>query len=218
MTSKSLTILAIESSTSDCSVALRQRGATCSEIRTIGRSQAEALIPAVGEALAASGIGWPAIDLIAVSVGPGSFTGLRIGIAAARGLALARRIPVIGIGTADLLAHAVAAERIAGRTLLVAIDSKRDDVFVQPFSADRTPLAEIRALTPEQALDRHKGPLLVAGDAAGRFIGLRGDVEAEILLPDATTLAALAETRHRAGLGLPAHPIYLRPPDVSLPK
>jgi tRNA threonylcarbamoyladenosine biosynthesis protein TsaB len=218
MTGKPPTILAIETATSACSVALRANGSTRGEIRVEGRGQAEALVPAIAEVMARTGTGWPQIDVIAVGVGPGSFTGLRIGLAAARGLALARRLPVIGIGTAELLAYQVAAERIGPRTLLVTIDSKRDDVFVQPFSAEREAMADIRALTPEQALDWQTGPLLVAGDAAERFRGLRDDVEILPMLPLAAPLAALAEIRRSEGGGLPAHPLYVRPPDVTLPR
>jgi len=217
MTEKSPTILAIECSTSACSVAVRANGMLAGEIVVEGRGQAEALVPAIGRIMAETGLAWPQIDLIAVGVGPGSFTGLRIGLAAARGLALARGLTIVGIGTAELLAHQVAPERIGSRTLLVAIDSKRDDFFVQPFAPDRTKLAQIRALTAEQALAWQTGPLLVAGDAATAFSGLRDDVEVAPMLPRAGALAALAEIRHREGRELPPHPLYVRPPDVTLP-
>lgn len=217
MTDQPLTVLAIECSTRACSVALRRDGRLRADISAEGRGQAEALIPAIGEIMVKSGLAWPDIDLIAVSVGPGSFTGLRIGLAAARGLALARRIPVAGVTTADLLAHGVATGMLSGRGVLVAIDSKRDDIFVQPFDEDLRPTAEIRALTAEQALQWQSGPLLVTGDAADRFQGLRDDLEIDIRLPSASDLSELAEIRYRAGQALPAHPLYLRPPDVTLP-
>jgi len=206
-----MTILAIECSTSVCSVALRRGGAPLAEIMMGGR-QAEALVPSVGAVLEQAGIGWPEISLIAVTVGPGSFTGLRIGLATARGLALARRLPIIGVATSDLIAH-----QAPPRRMLVAIDSKRADLFVQPFDAERRPLAEIRALAPLQALEWQNGPLLVAGDAAEQFRGLRDDLDIQPITPSAAALAALAETRHRQGGGLPAQPLYVRPPDVTLP-
>jgi tRNA threonylcarbamoyladenosine biosynthesis protein TsaB len=205
-----LTILAIDCSTSACSAAVRRGEALLAVKRASGRGQAEAMVPLIGEVLAESGLDWPEIRLIGVTVGPGSFTGLRIGLAAARALALARSIPIAGVTTADLLAAMVPPELYRDRRLLIVIDSKRDDLFVQIDG-------EIRALPPEEALAWQRGPLLVAGDAAEQFRGLRGDVEILPLLPDAAPLAELAARRWREGAALPPQPLYLRPPDVALP-
>jgi len=218
MHDKSLTILAIECSTSACSAAVRGPAGLLAAERVSGRGQAEAMVPLAGAALAASGLGWEDIGLIGVTVGPGSFTGLRIGLAAARALSLARRIPVAGVTTADLLAFSLPGEARRGRPFLIAIDSRRDDLFVQYFSADGQPVGDIAARLPEEALAPHPGPLLVAGDAASHFEGLRGDVEILSLLPDAAPLSELALRRWGEGRALPAQPLYLRPPDVALPR
>jgi len=210
MTDKPLTILAIDCSTSACSAALRKGDALLAVKRMTGRGQAEAMVPLIGDVLDESGLDWPQLQLIGITVGPGSFTGLRIGLAAARALALARSIPIAGVTTADLLAAMVPLELYRDRRLLIAIDSKRDDLFV---AAD----GEIRALLPEAALAWQSGPLLVAGDAAEKFRGLRDDIEILPLLPDAEPLADLAARRYREGTALPAQPLYLRPPDVALP-
>jgi tRNA threonylcarbamoyladenosine biosynthesis protein TsaB len=210
MTDKPSTILAIDCSTSACSAAVRKGGALLCVKRASSRGQAEAMVPLIGEVLAESGLDWLEVQLIGVTVGPGSFTGLRIGLAAARALALARSIPIAGVATADLLAAMVPAELYRQRRLMIAIDSKRDDLFIEAQG-------EIRALTPEDALAWQSGPLLIAGDAAEQFRGLRGDVEILPLLPDAAPLAELAERRWREGAALAAHPLYLRPPDVALP-
>jgi tRNA threonylcarbamoyladenosine biosynthesis protein TsaB len=210
MTDKPLTILAIDCSTSACSAAVRRGDELLAVKRATGRGQAEAMVPLIGDVLAESGLDWPEIQLIGVTVGPGSFTGLRIGLAATRALALALSIPIAGVTTADLLAAMVPPERYRERRLLIAIDSKREDLFVY---AD----GEIRALPPEAALAWQSGPLLVAGDAAEQFRGLRDDLEILPLLPDAAPLAELAARRYREGVALPAQPLYLRPPDVALP-
>jgi tRNA threonylcarbamoyladenosine biosynthesis protein TsaB len=215
MIEKSLTVLALDSSTSFCSVALACQDKLLAEVNLTGRSQAEALVPAIAAALEQSGLTWPALDLIAVTVGPGSFTGLRIGLSAARGLALACGIPVLGITTAELLAEDVDPIHLAGRRLLVAIDSRREDLFLQAFSAERRPLGDIQAVTAAKVLDGLAGPLLVVGDAALQFQGLRDDLELAPSQPRAALLALLAEARYRAGRGLPAQPLYLRPPDVT---
>lgn len=168
------------------------------------------MVPLIGEVLEESGLDWQQVQLIGVTVGPGSFTGLRIGLAAARALALARGIPVAGVTTADLLTAMVPPALYRDKGLMIAIDSKRDDLFIQ---AD----GEIKALRPEDALAWRSGPLLVAGDAAEQFRGLRSDLEILPLLPDAGPLTELALRRYREGAALPAHPLYLRPPDVALP-
>jgi tRNA threonylcarbamoyladenosine biosynthesis protein TsaB len=217
MSDKPLTILAIECSTSACSAALRGPLGPIASQTAVGRGQAEAMVPLIGAVMAEAGLEWPAISLIGVTVGPGSFTGLRIGLAAARAIALARDIPLAGVTTADLLAFSTPADLYRGRRLLIAIDSKRDDLFVQPFGPDGLPLGDIAALLPEDALAPHFGPLLVAGDAAERFRGLRADVEIHSLLPDAGHLAELALRRFREGTALAAQPLYVRPPDVSKP-
>jgi tRNA threonylcarbamoyladenosine biosynthesis protein TsaB len=175
------------------------------------------MVPLIRHVLTESGLDWPEIQLIGVTVGPGSFTGLRIGLAAARALALARKVPIAGVTTADLLAAMVLPELYRGRRLLVAIDSKRDDLFVQPFAGNAEPAGDIRAMLPEAALAWQSGPLLVAGDAAEAFRALRDDLEILPLLPDAAPLAELAVRRYGEGAALPAQPLYLRPPDVAPP-
>lgn len=168
------------------------------------------MVPLIGEVLEESGLDWQQVQLIGVTVGPGSFTGLRIGLAAARALALARGIPIAGVTTADLLTEMVPPALYREKGLMIAIDSKRDDLFIQAKG-------EIRALRPEDALAWQSGPLLVAGDAAEQFRGLRSDLEILPLLPDAGPLTELAMRRYREGAALPANPLYLRPPDVALP-
>ena len=217
MHDKSLTILALDCSTSACSVAVRAPSGLLAAKRWTGRGQAEAMVPLIAEVLVEAGCGWPEIGLIGVTVGPGSFTGLRIGLSAARALSLARRIPIAGVTTADLLAFSVPEAARQGRPCLIAIESKRDDLFVQLFGADGKPAGEIAAHMPEDALAAHPGPLLVAGDAAEAFRGLRDDLEILSLLPDAAPLSQLALMRWREGGALPAQPLYLRPPDVALP-
>lgn len=217
MKRKPLTILALESSGRTCSVAISSGDRLRAETFSAARGQAEALLPAIRQTMIDSGLDWPDIDLLAVTVGPGSFTGLRIGLAAARGLALARALPLIGVTTPDLLAHSVPDDTFAGRRLLVAVDSKRDDVFLQLFDSQRQPLTPIESALPRDAIAGLAGPLLVVGDAAAQFENLRPDVEVNPSLPSASALSKLAARRFSEGSGLPAQPLYLRPPDVSLP-
>ena len=159
------------------------------------------------------------LALVGVTVGPGSFTGIRIGLAAARGMALAGRFRLAGIGTCEAIAHASSLEERRGRTLLVAVDSKRSDLFVQAFAADLRPLGPPAGMTAAEAVLSCPGPLLLAGDAAGQLLVLCPDalVSKAPPFPDARIVARLAEDQDALGRALPPRPIYLRPPDVTLP-
>jgi tRNA threonylcarbamoyladenosine biosynthesis protein TsaB len=185
----------------------------------MGRGQSEALMPMVEESLTDAGVTWADLTLIGVTVGPGTFTGIRIGLAAARGMALASHLPVAGVGTCDAIAHGVSSEERQGRTVVVAVDSKRADFFVQAFAADLTPLGPPAGMTAAAAVRLASGPLLLAGDAARHLLDLRQDalLSAGTPFPDARIIARLAEERYADGGALPPEPIYLRPPDVTMP-
>lgn len=214
-----MNVLAFDCSTHSCSAAVRGAGRLLARrAEVMARGQAEVLMPMVEAVLAEAGLDWPSIGLIGVTVGPGAFTGLRIGLAAARGMALAGRLPVAGVTTFDAIAHAVPPDQRRGRILLVAIDSKRADLLVQPFDDELRALAEPVSVLPAAAARLFDGPLLLAGDAAARLSVERPDAALASAAgsPDAAVVALLAEARFAAGLALPPHPLYLRPPDVTV--
>jgi len=165
------------------------------------------------------------VNLIAVTTGPGSFTGIRVGLAAARGLALASGKPLLGVTAFEALAAAVTPAERAGRLLVAAIDSRRGDLFLQGFAADGTPLGEPVAATQEALGEAvPSGPLLFVGDGAARAAALlaasgRDAVAARAAgPPDAAAVAAVALARwHPGETPAPALPLYLRAPDVTLP-
>ena len=161
-------ILALDTATSACSVALWCDGAVrARRFAPMERGQAEALVPMLGAVLADAGCAFAELDLLAVTVGPGTFTGLRIGLAAARGLALAAALPCLGVTTLEAVADGVGPEERAGAALLVVLDAKRRDVYAQLFSAGLEPLGEARAVLPSGLAETlPAGPLVVAGDAA----------------------------------------------------
>lgn len=219
-----MNVLGLDTATTACSAALWRDGRIVASRRlTMSRGQAEALLPLVMETLAAAGLdGLESLDRIAVTVGPGAFTGLRIALAAARGFAVALDLPVVGITTFDAIAHAVPAAERQGRRLLVAVDSRRAEPWVQLYDADLTPLGEPAAPAPADiAAWLPPGPLLAAGDGLGLLrdhLAGRPDVAfaAGDGLPDAALVATLGA---RAVPPFPSpRPLYLRPPDVSLPK
>lgn len=185
----------------------------------LGKGQSESLMPLLEAVMAKAGMGWTALDLVAVTVGPGSFTGLRIGLAAARGLALSLGLDIAVIATPEAIAAGVPAEERRGRPVLVAIDSKRADLFVQAFAPDLTPLAPAAAMTPEAAAALAGAAPVLAGDGAQRLAALNPGalLSAAAPLPDPVVFGPLAASRFAAGHALPPEPLYLRPADVTLP-
>ena len=220
-------VLALDTATSACSAALWEDGAVRARRLTITeRGQSEALLPMVLEVLDEAGEDFAGLDLLAVTVGPGAFTGLRIGLAAARGMALAAGLPCLGVTTLEAVAHGVGADERAGAALLVALETKRADLYVQAFDDGLQPLGEPRAVAAEQipALVP-AGPLVVAGDAAAKAAraleaaGDRPTISTAPGVPDAAVVAALAAGRFRPGRPpAPPRPLYLRPPDATLPR
>jgi tRNA threonylcarbamoyladenosine biosynthesis protein TsaB len=221
-----MNVLAFDTSGAACSVAVADvsRGDPgVARSREVVRGHAEALMPMVAGVMAQAGLRFDALDLIAVTVGPGLFTGLRVGIAAARGLALATGVPCIGVST--FAAMAATCRRNSGsaddETLAICIDSRRADMFVQLFDRGTTALSAASAV-PAAALAQvlPAGPLTVAGDAAGpaqRALVAAG--RAVRLLPVRSVcplaLARLAAAAWQTGTALPPQPLYLREPDTG---
>ena len=162
-------ILALDSATGACSVALWQDGAVVARrFAAMDRGQSEVLIPMAREVLAEAGTDFPSIDMFGVTIGPGAFTGLRIGLAAARGMALASGRPLAGVSTFDAVAHGLPAGERREESVLVAVESRREDIFIQWFDSKLIPVGEARSVRPED-LVLPDTPVLVAGDAAARL-------------------------------------------------
>ncbi|HEV7370153.1 tRNA (adenosine(37)-N6)-threonylcarbamoyltransferase complex dimerization subunit type 1 TsaB [Arenibaculum sp.] len=212
-------ILALDCATGACSTAVTADGTVLARRDVaMARGQSEVLVPMVLATLEEAGLGFGDLDRLAVTVGPGSFTGLRIGLATARAMALAAGRPLIGVTTFEAFAHAVPAGRRDGRTVLVAVESRRAELFVQGFAPDLAPM-EAPQVAPPGQVRLPEGPLLVAGDGAERMAGaLAAHPDARIAAqaaPDAAVVARIAATREPGG-GMPG-PLYLRAPDVTLP-
>lgn len=196
--------LVIDSASEACSVALIEAGAVVDyRHEVIGRGHAERLVPLVA-GLADDG----RADVIVVGCGPGSFAGVRIGVAAARALALGWQVPVHGFSTLALVAASAADDIAAEGGALVVMEGGHGQWFVQPFAADIAPRAELRSLLPDEAT--RLGDALVVGNRAEAFVAKRGSGRALPMLPDA-----------RAFLRLPAgamidrpSPVYGRAPDA----
>lgn len=217
-----MTILAIEGALARCSVALVADGAVLAARQSDAARGHPSLLPRfAAEVLAEADIAAPALDAVAVGVGPGGFTGLRAAIALAEGIARAAGRPLIGVTTGEALAAALPDGLVAGRAVWVAIDNRRGRVVLECFAPGAAgPAAPVVAAL--DALPESGAPVLLLGDAAdavAMILRARGDVvEALPGLPQAAWVAAVA-ARRLAELLPPrgGEPLYAEPPAVSAP-
>jgi len=224
-----MTVLAFDTSTTGCSAALVRDGRIlASRFEEMRGGQAERLLPMVGEIMREAGLAFGDLNAVATTTGPGSFTGLRVGLSAAQGISLAAGIPGIGVTTFDALVARFLESHGPGNPAwpFVCVESKREDVFVQLFNprglAEMDPQARLPADIPELLPD---APIRMIGDAARRvFEGLPETAGNPALDDDhrlvrAISLGRLAESRLRAGGPFPPLiPLYMRPPDAKAPR
>jgi tRNA threonylcarbamoyl adenosine modification protein YeaZ len=197
-----LPILAFDTSAAHCAAALLlpdalNAGRVIQRLEPMEKGQAERLIPLLEEVLAEGGVGWADLKALAVGTGPGNFTGVRIAVAAARGLALGLGIPAVGVTRLEALAHGLP------RPLTVVEDARRSDVYVQDFT------------------DTGPGPArLAAADSVTPLPGVTGTAAGPSALPAAMPLAEaiarIAAARAATPQPRPA-PFYLRGADAAPP-
>lgn len=220
-------ILAIETSGAACSAALLSGRGMHERSLPMARGHAERLVPLIGEVLAEAGVAYADLDLIAVTVGPGTFTGMRVGLAAARGIALATGRPCLGVTSFECVLEAALGEAEAawtsGRGVLVVLDSRRSEVFAQRFAGPRGEPAKPVVATPEELATACNGVGLIVGTAARAVMAAArpgAEVAVRDLAPSAAAVARLAERRWAAGVrpnGFP-DPLYLRAPETGAAK
>lgn len=199
-------LLVIDTATEACSVALFDGDRLlASDHALLGRGHAERLVPMIA-ALPGRG----RADAILVNCGPGSFTGVRVGLAAARALALAWDVPVSGYSTPALIAAMARAGLATPAAVDVVMTGGHGEYFVQSFAADGRATGALASLTPDAAVAAC-GHALVAGTMAGPLVAARGHGTALPLAPDARC-ALLLEAALR---DLPPDPVYGRAADAK---
>jgi tRNA threonylcarbamoyladenosine biosynthesis protein TsaB len=215
-------VLAIDTALEACSAAVldTERGAICGhESLPMVRGHAEALLPMIARVMDSAGLEFAELDRVAVTTGPGSFTGLRVGIAAARGIALAAGKPAIGLSTlAAYAAPLVAADDTL--PVVVAIDARHDHVYLQVFGPGGRTTVAPRVASLREALR-------TAATGAPRLIGTAAEMLAVAWpagqspphsvdarrAPDIDWVARLGAAALAAGA--PPKPLYLRAPDAQ---
>ncbi|MBA2609220.1 MAG: tRNA (adenosine(37)-N6)-threonylcarbamoyltransferase complex dimerization subunit type 1 TsaB [Actinobacteria bacterium] len=204
-------VLGIESATARAGVAIGTAdGVVASAEVTRGPRHAEILVPAVKFVCEQAGIALDQVDAIAVDIGPGLFTGLRVGIATANGLAQALSLPMIGVSSLDLLAHGM---RHAGNDIVAVIDARRSEVYAARYGVTDQQIKRVMdptVLLPAELLAQLDGPgdVVIVGDTLA-------DHGAFFALPSAAMLVELAAIGNPVDPSAIA-PLYLRKSDAEL--
>ena len=200
--------LAIDCATEACSAALFDDDVLVGgRFEIISRGHAERLVPVIAELP-----GRGRADRILVSLGPGSFTGVRIGLAAARGLGLAWNARVLGYPTLDLVA-AMARDEVGAHPVTVCMNGGHGEYFLQNFGRDGAPLAPAQSLDPQAATAAALSDTIAGNRSAELAASLGAETRALDMLPDARKVMLLDESRLLSELA----PIYGRAPDARLP-
>ena len=198
-------ILSIETSTSICSVAIHEQGEliALAEIKEPG-AHAEKLLLLVDELFEKAGLSFADLDAVAVSQGPGSYTGLRIGVSTAKGIAYALEIPLIGINT--LQAMAASQQVDPGDYVVAVLDARRKEVYTQTFGDSLQELSPIEAVVLEEGVFAsilEKGRVYFVGDGVEK-------VKEEVKSANALFIADLAISLSAKNMGVLASEKYVR--------
>jgi tRNA threonylcarbamoyladenosine biosynthesis protein TsaB len=220
-------VIGFDAATDDTVVAAVADGETAFDLRTgpgpDGRpAHSRALMRGIGDAADSVG-GWQAVDRIAVGLGPGTFTGLRIAVATASGLSMSTGTPVIGVPTLDALVRSIAG---ASGSTVALLDAKRGELFISARDAGGRQLLPPAAVSPAQAIEAIgslPGPVRVGGPGAVRFrdlfagAGIRiEDPESEQGRLNGAAICEIGTAAADPDPNEPLEPIYIREPDAKL--
>lgn len=194
-------ILNLETATKNCSVGISRDGQTIAlvELATEKYVHSEKLHQFIQDALAQANSTFAELDAVAVSNGPGSYTGLRIGISAAKGMCFALGIPMIALNTNDILVSSIKPKRNQAKFLSV-IDARRDEVFARTYDSTKKPTSKIEAVVLEPGMFGEMDYLCIVGDAATKTAEIINHPSVEVLqqFPSASQMAKLSEEKFTA--------------------
>ena len=219
-----MNVLAFDTTASSCSIAVLQNKKPLAEKqKSIERGHAEFLVPLIEETLLEAKLSYKDLDLLAVTTGPGAFTGIRIGLATARSLAIACNLPLIGITNFDAIVNGISETERKGRKILVTLETKRLDFYVCLYDEDLSILIEPQTVEGSYLKMLIKDvALIVVGDAKKRALPFLAFPEVKIIestsVPyvDPAIVAKLAESILVSGVDIyKPLPFYLKPPDVT---
>ena len=217
-----LRVLAIDTALGACSACIVQAGEPlplAAETIPMDRGHAEALMPLLDRLSAQVDGGFESLDRVAVTVGPGSYTGLRVGISAARGIGLAAGIPVVGVATLSaFLAPLMVGERRGLFT--AAIDAKHGHIYIQAIAPGGRTIIPPGLMTYRDAIRLlGSGPIMIAGSAAPLLAAEARAQGVEALISDASSHPDIAWVARLGALADPSQalpkPLYLREPDAK---
>ena len=200
-------ILALDTSSSAVSVALLdEKQVLASHEQVMDRGQGEALVPIIGQVLEQAGKTPADIMGVAVAVGPGSFTGVRVGLSTARGIGLALNVPVYGVTNFEASAYGIT------EPITIVLDTKRGDYFTQSFDENGHPMNTPSIQSSEDL--KSKLPFIVVGDGAEK---LSSEIRCEVLQKTVLSAVAIGQIAlSRLSEPLPPEPLYLRDADVTI--
>ncbi|MCI5137169.1 MAG: tRNA (adenosine(37)-N6)-threonylcarbamoyltransferase complex dimerization subunit type 1 TsaB [Candidatus Electrothrix sp. AR1] len=224
-------ILSIETATGCGSIALTKGGINNGKLLAEATAQPEIthsrrLLGSVDWVMQAAGLSWDELDGVAISLGPGSFTGLRIGMAAAKGIVFATQKPLIGVHTLDAIALSCP---VIDRPLWCLLDARKKEVYAACYQAGPYGLPEqcspVAAIRPERLLERIQVPALIAGPGLNEYHDLFAEQEGLQLIPPALSSPSAvrigflaAELLHRGKIQDPATiaPMYIRASEAEV--
>lgn len=223
-----LNLLAFDTCLAACSAAVLKGGSLAAHrLAILDRGHAEALMPMAVAVLAEAGLKWEDLEGLGVTHGPGTFTGLRVGLAAARGIALARGLPVAAFSSLHALAAGAVRAGDAGATepILAVSDARRGEVYLQAFGPGATPLGPPELLPLAAAARRAPmGEAAIVGSGVDLLLEVRPEFKSRLrpvpdrVHPDAQDVAALAAAAMAAPDWSdpgPPRPVYIRAPHAA---
>ena len=226
-----MALLAFDVAGNACSAAVWSGGGVVSHVsEDMERGQAERLAPMLQSVMDEAALAFSQLQIIAVTLGPGSFTGIRIGLSMAKGLALATGRPLYGVTTFELQMAVLPTAIWGDGPVMIVLETKRDDFYVQVYGPNQQPLGPAAAV-PSRALASYvtdltgsEDALTLAGNGVKRALtGMDNKFGPRLYrqvsaVPDARDLAQLVVAEAGSGRSpVPPNPFYLRPPDVQRP-